>query len=182
MTICFPLLSSVQLRDIRYGTRTHAFKAEDTGESEADEFNETLRLGHGENLVELQIVGATLSPSALELLGNCEPSTFCTYKFYTFEMHCTPVVAGHKPKYGFTSKYMVNMDDDFVDYIHKCSVTVELHQRLGSVDWRTVATAQLRLQELLEHDGKLHGCIPLVGMYPQTLNGGKSTEVQVVIF
>uniref|UniRef100_A0A3B5BLV1 RPGRIP1 like n=1 Tax=Stegastes partitus TaxID=144197 RepID=A0A3B5BLV1_9TELE len=151
-----------QLREIAYGTKTYVFKPDVTGEDEADEFNETLHLERGENLLELQVVSATLSPSALQLLGDAEPSTFCTYSFYLFELHSTPVVTGRQPRYGFTSKYVVSVDDSFLDYLHRYSVTVELHQALG-LDWRTLATGQLRLQQLLEQDGKIHGSIPLVG-------------------
>ncbi|XP_049929961.1 protein fantom [Epinephelus moara] len=151
-----------QLRDIAYGTKTYVFKPDMTDEDEADEFNETLHLERGENLLELQIVSATLSPSALQALGDGEPSTFCTYSFYLFELHSTPVVTGQRPKYGFTSKYVVSMDEQFLEYLHRQSVTVELHQALG-LDWRTLATGQLRLQPLLEQDGKVHGTMPLVG-------------------
>ncbi|XP_045892940.1 protein fantom [Micropterus dolomieu] len=151
-----------QLRDIAYGNKTYVLKPDITDEDETDELDETLQLERGENLLELQIVGATLSPSALDALGDSEPSTFCTYSFYFFELHSTPVATGQKPKYGFTSKYVVSMDDRFLDYLRRCSVTVELHQALG-LDWRTVATAQLRLQQLLEHDGRVHGSMPLVG-------------------
>lgn len=125
-------------------------------------FDETVHLEHGENLLELHIVGVTLSPPAMKALGDTEPSTFCTYAFYLFELHSTPVVKGHNPKYGYTSKYEVSMDEQFLDYLHRCSVTVELHQALG-LDWRTLATGQLQLQQLLEQDGTVHGSIPLVG-------------------
>ncbi|XP_039988659.1 protein fantom isoform X2 [Xiphias gladius] len=151
-----------QLRDIAYGTKTYVFRPDLTNEDEADEFDETLHLEHGENLLELQIVSAVLSPSALQALGDSEPSTFCTYSFYLFELHSTPVVTGHRPKYGFTSKYVVSMDDQFLDYLNGYSVTVELHQALG-LDWRTLGTGQLRLQQLLGQDGKVHGTVPLVG-------------------
>ncbi|XP_071318090.1 protein fantom isoform X2 [Trachinotus anak] len=150
-----------QLRDVAYGTKTYVFKPDVTDEDEEDDFDEALHLEHGENLLELQIVSAMLSPSALEALGDAEPSTFCTYSFYLFELHSTPVVTGHKPKYGFTSRYVVNMDDRLLDYLSRSSVTVELHQALG-LDWRTLATGQVRLQQLLEHDGKVHGTVPLV--------------------
>uniref|UniRef100_A0A8C4H861 RPGRIP1 like n=1 Tax=Dicentrarchus labrax TaxID=13489 RepID=A0A8C4H861_DICLA len=159
-----------QLRDIAYGTKTYVFKPDVTDE-EADEFDETLHLERGENLLELQIVSTALSPSALEALGDHQPSTFCTYSFYLFEMHSTPVATGQKPTYGFTSKYVVSMDDHFLDYLHRCSVTVELHQALG-LDWRTLATAQLRLQQLLEQDGKVHGTIPLVGLSDEVWSFG----------
>ncbi|KAM9352398.1 protein fantom [Symphorus nematophorus] len=151
-----------QLRDIAYGTKTYVFRPDASDEDEADEFDETVHLQRGENLLELQIVGATLSPSALELLGDSEPSTFCTYSFYMFEPHSTPVVTGHKPTYGFTSKYVVSVDERFLDYLHRHCVTVELHQALG-LDWRTLATGQLPLQQLLEQEGKVHGSVPLVG-------------------
>lgn len=153
---------SAQLRDVAYGSKSYTCKADIADEDEAEEFDETLQLKHGENLVELQIVGATLSPSALDVLGDHEPSTFCTYGFYLFELHSTPVVTGHEPKYGFTSKYVVSMDDHFLDYVHRQYVTVELHQALG-LDWRSLASAQIRLQQLLEHDGKVYGSVPLVG-------------------
>lgn len=110
-------------------------------------------------------MGATLSPPALELLGECEPTTFCTYSFYKFELHSTPVVTGHAPRYGFTSRYILDMDQDFLDYVHRCSVLVELHQKLAGINWRTVATSRLRLQQLLERDGGVQGTAPLVGRW-----------------
>ncbi|XP_015254353.1 PREDICTED: protein fantom [Cyprinodon variegatus] len=146
-----------QLRDAAYGTKTQVFKAELTEEDESDE---AVNLERGENLLELQIVGATLSPSALKVLNDEDPYTFCTYSFYLFEPHSTPVMSGRCPRYGYTSKYVVSMDDPFMDYLHRGSVTVDLHQALG-VDWRTPAAAQLRLHQLLEQEGKVFGSIPL---------------------
>uniref|UniRef100_A0A8D0AME2 RPGRIP1 like n=1 Tax=Sander lucioperca TaxID=283035 RepID=A0A8D0AME2_SANLU len=152
----------VQLRDIAYGSKTYVSKQEVTEEDEADGFDETLHLERGENLMELQIVSAALSPSALQALGDGEPSTFCTYAFYHFELHATPVTAGRTPAYGFTSQYVVSVDELFLEYLQRGCVSVELHQALG-LDWRTLARAQIRLQALLERDGKVHGTAPLVG-------------------
>ncbi|KAM7415414.1 hypothetical protein PAMA_019980 [Pampus argenteus] len=160
-----------QLRDIAYGTKTYVFKPDVIDEDEADEFNESLHLERGENLLELQIVGATLSASALEALGDGESSTFCTYSFYLFELHSTPVSLGQRPQYGFTSKYVVSMDECFLDYLHRFSISIELHQALG-LDWRTMATGELRLQQLLEQDGKVYGTIPLVGKCDTALTFG----------
>ncbi|CAK6979146.1 protein fantom [Scomber scombrus] len=158
-----------QLRDIAYGTKAYSTKAYGTEAygteaygTEADVSEEEEELERGENLVELQIVSAALSESALEVLGDGEPSTFCTYSFYRSDLHSTPVAAGQRPQYGFTSKYVVSMDQDFLDYLHRFSVSVEMHQALG-LDWRTVATGKLRLQQLLDQDGKVHGTITLVG-------------------
>ncbi|XP_013878451.1 protein fantom [Austrofundulus limnaeus] len=160
-----------QLRDIAYGTKTFVFRPDVPGEDEEDGFDEPLQLDRGENLLELQIVGATLSPAALQTLGDAEPSTFCTYAFYLFELHATPVATGRSPKYGYTSRYVVSTDQNFLDYLHRCSVTVELHQALG-LDWRTVATGRLRLQQLMERSGKVHGSIPLVGAQEEARSFG----------
>ncbi|XP_014900758.1 protein fantom [Poecilia latipinna] len=160
-----------QLRDIAYGTKSFPFKPDLTAEDEAEFSDEDVHLDRGENLLELQIVGASLSPPALQALGDAEPSTFCTYSFYLFEPHATPVATGRSPRYGFTSKYVMNTDEHLVEYLRRCPVKVELHQALG-VDWRTVATAQLRLQQLLEQQGKVYGSIPLVGIHEDARSFG----------
>ncbi|XP_068169385.1 protein fantom [Antennarius striatus] len=160
-----------QLRDIAYGHKSYTFKPHTIDEDQDDNFEESLHLEHEENLLELQIVGATLSPYALDFLGDREPSTFCTYSFFLFDLHSTPVAKGEKPNYSFTSKYVFTVDDDFLDYVHKSSVAVELHQALG-LDWRTVAVAQLQLQQLLKQDGEVHGAVPLVGMFDEARSFG----------
>lgn len=154
--------SPVQLREIAYGTKPCILRTDNDSDEGDEASDEALHLEHGENLLELRISTAALSPAALELLGDGEPSTFCTYAFYTFELHSTPVVAGRQPRYGFTSKYVVTVDDGLLEYLRRGSLAVELHQAMG-LEWRTVARAQLRLQQLLEQDGKIHGSVPLVG-------------------
>ncbi|XP_041851957.1 protein fantom [Melanotaenia boesemani] len=153
-----------QLRDVTY----RAFRPDLTARDEADQ---TPHLEPGENLLELHIASATLSPPALQVLGDAEPSTFCTYSFYRFELHSTSVVTGHHPEYGFTSRYVVTVDQDFLEYLNRCSVTVELHQALG-LDWRTLASGQLELQQLLEQEGKVHGSMALVGAQEQVQSFG----------
>uniref|UniRef100_A0A8C3AZT3 RPGRIP1 like n=1 Tax=Cyclopterus lumpus TaxID=8103 RepID=A0A8C3AZT3_CYCLU len=157
-----------QLRDVAYGTKPSSFQPVVSDEDECEE--ESLRLGGGENLLELQVVGATLSPSALQALGD-EPSTFCTYAFYLFEPHATPVATGRTPTYGFTSKYVVMVDERLLDFLRGGSVTVELHQALG-LDWRTLASGRLGLQQLLQQDGRVYGTVPLVGVSEETRSFG----------
>lgn len=154
----------------QFDTITCTFQSEVSRERST--YEESVHLECGENLIELQIVGVRLSPSALKLLGEREPATFCTYIFFGFGIHITPVVRGQNPKYTFTSKYIVKMDDDFLKYVSSCSVLVELHQKLVGCDWRTVARAHLPLQQLFEHDGKVQGSVPLVGMSNEALAFG----------
>ncbi|XP_029552914.1 protein fantom [Salmo trutta] len=152
-----------QLKDIAYGTKSHVFKPEVTDDDVADEFDETVHLERGENLLEIHIGMATLSPVALETLSDREPSTFCTYAFYDFELQATPIVRGARPVYGFTSQYVVRVDDLFLHYLHTGSVTLELQLARG-MDFTTVAVGQLRLSQLLENDSKAHGTVQLVGV------------------
>ncbi|XP_072291626.1 protein fantom [Eucyclogobius newberryi] len=163
-----------QLKDIAYDTKTIVFKPDPTpaeDEDEADELNESLDLERGENVLELQICSASLSPAALGAASDPEPSTFCTYCVHTFELHSTRVASGPCPKYGYTSRYDVLVDQAFVDYVSGSAVTVELHQALGQ-EWRTLATGQIRLQPLMEREGKVHGSIPLIGVSDEARSFG----------
>lgn len=163
-------ISSLEAQLRRSGTTACAARPEfirDRGTNE-----QCVHLKCGESLIDLQIVGARLSSSALKLLGEGEPATFCTYVFFRFDIHSTPVVRGQHPKYSFTSKYIVKMEEDFLDYVSSCSVLVELHQRLVGCEWRTMATAHLPLRQLLEHDGKVQGSVPLVSLTNEALAFG----------
>ncbi|XP_061697386.1 protein fantom isoform X2 [Syngnathoides biaculeatus] len=144
-----------QLRDVAYGVKNVGVAG-----NAADE-NQSPPLERGENLVEVQIVGASLSEAALEALGDPAPSTFCTYAFYLFELHSTPVATGPAPRYGFTSRYAVSVDRDFLEYVGKRQLRVEMHQALG-LRWKTVASAAMDLRRLLR-DGAAAGTLPLLG-------------------
>ncbi|XP_019729456.1 protein fantom isoform X2 [Hippocampus comes] len=149
-----------QLRDVAYGAKS--VSAQDRDQSPA--------LEDGENLVELQIIGATLSAAALEALGDPAPSTFCTYAFYLFDLHATPVATGPTPHYGFTSQYVVSVDRGFLEYVRERRLCVEMHQALG-LRWKTMATAALDLRRLLR-DGAAAGTLPLVGNYGEDTSFG----------
>uniref|UniRef100_A0A8C7Z3J3 RPGRIP1 like n=1 Tax=Oryzias sinensis TaxID=183150 RepID=A0A8C7Z3J3_9TELE len=146
-----------KFKDIAYSPKTFMTKAEPADTGESDEASERTSC---ENLVEFQIVSVSLSPATLQALGDAELSTFCTYSFYLFELHATPVVTGVSPKYDFTSRYAVSMDKHFLDYLNKSSVTVELHQ---AQDWKTLGSGEIRLQDLLGREGIIHGSIALFG-------------------
>ncbi|XP_077367750.1 protein fantom-like, partial [Festucalex cinctus] len=118
-------------------------------------------LEEGENLVEVEVAGATLSADALEVLGDPAPATFCTYAFYRFHLHATPLATGPAPRYGFTSRYAVKLDRDFLAYVGRRPLLVEMHQALG-LRWKTVASARLDLRRLLR-DGDAAGTLPLLG-------------------
>ncbi|XP_061077870.1 protein fantom [Conger conger] len=160
-----------QLKDIAYGTKSHVFRAEVTEQDVADEFDETVHLERGENLLEIHVAKAGLTPAALRALGDPEPSTFCTFAFYDFQLQATPVVRGPSPAFGFTSQYTVRVDDLFLQYLQRNSVTLELQLARG-LDYQTVAACQLRLHQILEHSGKVFGSAPLVGVVGEVQSFG----------
>ncbi|XP_026633085.1 protein fantom isoform X2 [Microtus ochrogaster] len=151
-----------QLKDIAYGTKQYKFKAEITPDDSVDEFDETIHLERGENLFEIHINKVTFSPEALQASGDKEPVTFCTYAFYDFELQTTPIVRGLHPEYNFTSQYLVHVNDLFLQYIQKNTVTLELHQAY-STDYETIAACQLRFHEILEKSSRIFCTASLVG-------------------
>ncbi|MBN3294720.1 FTM protein, partial [Polypterus senegalus] len=152
-----------QLKDIAYGTKQYKFRADVTAEDRADEFDETVCLERGENLFEIHISKASFSPEALQSFGDQEPVTFCTYAFYDFELQSTPVVQGSQPVYDFTSQYIVRVDDFFLQYLHKNSVTLEVQLSSG-IEYKTVAACQLQLHDILEKNGRVFGTSTLIGI------------------
>uniref|UniRef100_A0A8C8YYV7 Protein fantom n=1 Tax=Prolemur simus TaxID=1328070 RepID=A0A8C8YYV7_PROSS len=151
-----------QLKDIAYGTRQYKFKTEIMPDDSVDEFDETIHLERGENLFEIHINKVTFSSEVLQASGDKEPVTFCTYAFYDFELQTTPIVRGLHPEYNFTSQYLVHVNDLFLQYIQKNTITLEVHQAY-STDYETIATCQLRFHEILEKSGRIFCTASLVG-------------------
>lgn len=151
-----------QLKDIAYGTKQYKFKPEIMPDDSVDEFDETIHLERGENLFEIHINKVTFSPETLQASDDKEPFTFCTYAFYDFELQTTPIVQGLHPEYSFTSQYLVHVNDLFLQYIQKNTVTLELHQAY-STDYETIAACQLRFHEILEKSGRIFCTASLVG-------------------
>ena len=155
---------AAQLKDIAYGTKQYKFKPEITPDDSVDEFDETIHLERGENLLEIHISKVTFSSEVLQASGDREPVTFCTYAFYDFELQTTPIVRGLHPEYGLTSRYLVHVNDLFLHYIQRNTVTLEVHQAYGP-DYETIAACQLRFHELLEKSGRIFCTASLVGEY-----------------
>ncbi|XP_036009932.1 protein fantom isoform X3 [Mus musculus] len=151
-----------QLKDIAYGTKQYKFKPEIMPDDSVDEFDETIHLERGENLFEIHINKVTFSSEVLRASGDKELVTFCTYAFYDFELQTTPIVRGLYPEYNFTSQYLVHVNDLFLQYIQKNTVTLELHQA-HSTDYETIAACQLRFHEILEKSGRIFCTTSLVG-------------------
>ncbi|XP_028727340.1 protein fantom isoform X2 [Peromyscus leucopus] len=160
-----------QLKDIAYGTKQYKFKPEIMPDDSVDEFDATIHLERGENLFEIHINKVTFSSEVLQASGDKEPVTFCTYAFYDFELQTTPIVRGLHPEYNFTSQYLVHVNDLFLQYIQKNTVTLELHQAY-STDYETIAACQLRFHEILEKSGRIFCTASLVGTKRDTPDFG----------
>ncbi|XP_075392710.1 protein fantom isoform X2 [Tenrec ecaudatus] len=151
-----------QLKDIAYGTKQYKFKPEIMPDDSVDEFDETIHLERGENLFEIHINKITFSSEVFQASGDKEPVTFCTYAFYDFELQTTPIVQGLHPEYNFTSQYLVHVNDLFLQYIQKNTVTLEVHQAY-STEYETIAACQLKFHEILEKSGRIFCTASLIG-------------------
>ena len=65
-------------------------------EEDTIQFDETIHLERGQNLFEIHVSKVTLSAEALRLLGDDEPSLFCTWEFFEYEIQSTPVIRGSR--------------------------------------------------------------------------------------
>ncbi|KAM5263740.1 protein fantom isoform 2-T2 [Ctenodactylus gundi] len=160
-----------QLKDIAYGTKQYKFKPEIMPDDSVDEFDETIHLERGENLFEIHINKVTFSSEIVQASGDKEPVTFCTYAFYDFELQTSPVVRGLHPEYNFTSQYLVHVNDLFLQYIQKNTITLEVHQAY-STEYETIAACQLRFHEILEKSGRIFCSANLVGTKEDIPNFG----------
>ncbi|KAF7235755.1 X-linked retinitis pigmentosa GTPase regulator-interacting protein 1 [Varanus komodoensis] len=151
-----------QLRDVAYGTRTVPFLPDEADASLSTAPDKALQLRRGENLFELHIAGAALSADALSLLGDPDPATFCTYSFYDFETHCTPVVSGARPHYDFTSQYVVRAEPVFLQYLQGATSRLDLHLA-SAADYTTLASCWLRFGEALGSGEQVHATAVLHG-------------------
>ncbi|XP_078524434.1 protein fantom isoform X2 [Lissotriton helveticus] len=160
-----------QLKDIAYGTKQYKFKPEIMPEDNVEEIDETVHLERGDNLFEIHISKVAFSPGVMHIFGDKEPATFCTYSFYDFELQTTPVVRGLQPAYDFTSQYHVRVDDFFLRYIQKKTLTLEVHQAFGT-EHQTVAACQLKFSDILEKNGRIFATALLIGIQDNMLNFG----------
>nr|XP_040131574.1 X-linked retinitis pigmentosa GTPase regulator-interacting protein 1 isoform X6 [Ictidomys tridecemlineatus] len=158
---------SEQLKDVAYGTRQLSLCLESRSAHGAEDEVDISLLHWSENLFELHIHQAFLTPAALTQAGDIQPTTFCTYSFYDFETHSTPLSVGPQPLYDFTSQYVVDIGSLFLHYLQVASARVDLHQAVGS-EHHTLATGQICFDKVLETVEKVHGSAVLTGDFNLT--------------
>uniref|UniRef100_A0A9L0KAZ6 X-linked retinitis pigmentosa GTPase regulator-interacting protein 1 n=1 Tax=Equus asinus TaxID=9793 RepID=A0A9L0KAZ6_EQUAS len=151
-----------QFKDVAYGTRQLSLCL-DTLPAHGDEDKVNISLLHqSENLFELHIHQAFLTSAALAQAGDTKPTTFCTYSFYDFETHCTPLAVGPQPLYDFTSQYVVETDSLFMHYLQGASARLDLHQAIASEHY-TLAAGWICFDRVLATVEKVHGSATLTG-------------------
>lgn len=128
-----------------------------------DEDKVDIPLQHqSENLFELHIHQAFLTSAALAQAEDPQPTTFCTYSFYDFETHCTPLAVGPQPLYDFTSQYVVETDSFFLHYLQGASAQLDLYQVLAT-EHHTLAAGWICFDRVLETVERVHGSATLTG-------------------
>uniref|UniRef100_A0A8C3W1N1 X-linked retinitis pigmentosa GTPase regulator-interacting protein 1 n=1 Tax=Catagonus wagneri TaxID=51154 RepID=A0A8C3W1N1_9CETA len=154
---------SEQLKDVAYGTRQLSLCLEARpAHGYEDKVDVSLR-HQSENLFELHIHQAFLTSAALAQAGDSQPTTFCTYSFYDFETHCTPLAVGPQPLYDFTSQYVVETDSLFLDYLQGASAQVDLYQAQAS-EHHTLAAGWICFDRVLETVERVYGSATLTGV------------------
>ncbi|KAM8783655.1 X-linked retinitis pigmentosa GTPase regulator-interacting protein 1 isoform 4-T5 [Rhynchonycteris naso] len=170
-----------QLTDVAYGTRQMSLCLE-TLPAHRDEDKVDISLLHqSENLFELHIHQAFLTSAALAQAEDTQPTTFCTYSFYDFETHCTPLAVGPQPLYDFTSQYVVETDSLFLRYLQGASARLDLHQALAS-EHHTLAAGSICFDKVLDTVERVYGSATLTGDFNLTDPVGKpngSIQVQL---
>ncbi|XP_062062576.1 X-linked retinitis pigmentosa GTPase regulator-interacting protein 1 [Lepus europaeus] len=157
------LPTSEQLKDIAYGTRQMSVSLKTLPALGDEERADVSLLRQSDNLFELHIHQAFLTSAALAQAGDARPTTFCTYSFYDFETHCTPLSVGPQPCYDFTSQYVVEMDSLFLHYLRGASARLDLHQAVAS-EHHTLAAGWICFDRVLETVEKVHGSVTLTGV------------------
>ncbi|KAL3860281.1 hypothetical protein ACJMK2_010423 [Sinanodonta woodiana] len=159
-----------QMRDVAYGTKQYKIQPPIEEDEGMEEFDETIHLERGQNLFEIHVHKVILSQEAIKLIGDEDPALFCTWEFFEYEIQSTPVLRGSSPEFGFTSQYIVKVDDFFLHYIQKESCTLELHQSFGQ-DYNTLAACQLVFREIFDKThGRIHGTALLSDQALQALD------------
>ncbi|XP_067234656.1 protein fantom isoform X2 [Chanodichthys erythropterus] len=113
----------------------------------------------GESLLEIHLTGATFTPLGLRLMGQGTGdhqgvATFCTFGFLDFETLSTSLMSGGQPNYGFTSHYALSAFDLEKLSVHGGSITVELHQALGGLQFITRGRARITLMGVIQCRGE----------------------------
>uniref|UniRef100_A0A8C5RVF5 C2 domain-containing protein n=1 Tax=Laticauda laticaudata TaxID=8630 RepID=A0A8C5RVF5_LATLA len=144
-----------KLKDVANGTRAVQLRPLNSDVDDEGVPSKVMKLQHGENLFELHISGAILSAEAIQLLGDPELLTFCTYAFYDFETHCTPLARGVRPHYNFTSQYVVQVDPFFMQYLQGATSRLDLHLA-SAVDHTTLASCWLHFGQVLNNAEQVH--------------------------
>ncbi|CAL8377329.1 unnamed protein product [Boreogadus saida] len=127
------------------------------------------QLRPGESMLEIHLKDATFTPGGLRALEGApgqDPVTFCTYALLDYEVHCTPLVSGPRPSYGFTSRYALSARDlaRLGGRGGGARVRVEQHQTAGGVRFLTLGGGWMGLAGVLERRGeRLAGSITMTG-------------------
>lgn len=148
-----------QLKDIAYGTFPFRLNTEDSPSSEVG-VSPPPSLHRGETLFEVHIGDICFTPYGIRHVEDPQPITFCIYSLYDFETHATPVVAGIRPQYNFTSRYAVTSDPEFLRYLRVGTLMVELYQVKG-VDHCELARGRLKLDSSLQTTDRVYSSIIL---------------------
>lgn len=135
-----------QLKNFVYGTS----KLPET-KAITDDEDDNIQLEPGQNLLEITVGSALISPEGLETLDSLglgaflnldtpsQLTTFVAFDFYDFETMVTSLGMGLRPSYNYAAKFKVFVDDFFLYYLQTKRCRLEFCGSTG-VEWAKLAS------------------------------------------
>lgn len=84
---------------------------------------------------------------------NTYPPVFATWTFADFQPQSTPVATGDCPEFNCTARYAVAVDSDFLDYLDKGSVDIQV-QSVHGAKVQSMGTCQIALRPAVQEPFK----------------------------
>lgn len=109
----------------------------------------TQGLAPHENVIEVVVAEANLTPAAASGLLAPDTCTFAAWDFYLHDSQATPLLPGPSPAYDTTVRYIVEQDGFLLDYLSGQVLLLEVFEARG---WevRGLGVARLSLRAVLE--------------------------------
>lgn len=87
----------------------------------------TVHTASGQSLFEVHIQRVSLTQDALLSLGLTNPNLFVSWLFHDSDQSYTPVMAGPVAAFDSSSYYKVQLEDDFLEFLHDTEVVMQVY-------------------------------------------------------
>ncbi|XP_077504929.1 protein fantom-like isoform X2 [Amblyomma americanum] len=121
--------------------------------NEADDEHCLSLVRRGQSFLEIHLNKITFASRQEASDSNAYPPVFATWTFADFQPQSTPVATGDRPEFNCTARYAVTVDSDFLDYLDKGSVHIQV-QSVHGAKVQNVGTCQISLRPAVQEPFK----------------------------